>query len=324
MSAVISRRTLLSRLSLLAAGGAAVWLVRDRIPWPGPGVAFAEGQATDWIDIPSRAGLIEIPAIVNGQAIRVVVDSGAQFSAIDRGLARRLDLPQTVALPLLAYGVSGAPDLTHTVRLDLGLPGLSVRGMRAAALDIAGLSSATGRGFSMLVGRDVLREVIVEADFPRDRVRFLAPGTYSPPLDAIAVPLRMPGGAPTTAVRVEGSTPIDVLVDTGATGVLALSASAARAAGLLAPGRPVREAHSVSLGGLSLDQMVTASRVEVGGLTLRQVDVQIYAPAARGPVPAGLLGTGLLRRFRIALDLHGGALHLVPPTPTVTRRRGGN
>lgn len=318
---MISRRTLLSRLSVLAAGGAAIWLVRDRIPWPGPGVAFEAGEATDWIDTPGRAGLIEIPGAVNGEPIRVVVDSGAQFSAIDRALARRLDLPQTVALPLLAYGVSGDPDLTHTVRFDLSLSGLSVSGMRAAALDISGLSAATGRDFSMLLGRDVLREVAVEADFPRDRVRFLRSGTYRPPLDAIAVPLRLAGGAPMTPVRVEGGAPVEVLVDTGATGVLALSTQAARTAGLLAPGRPVRQARSVSLGGLSVDQMVTARRVELAGLTLRDVDVQIYAPSARGSVPAGLLGTGLMRRFRVALDLDAGALFLVPPTPSVARSR---
>lgn len=317
---MITRRRLLPRLALLAAGGAAVWAVRDRIPWPPLKVAFDTGGMTPWIPI-GRRGLIEIPASVNGTPIRAVVDSGAQFSAIDRGLARQLGLPQTAALPLLAYGVSGEPDLTYTVKLDLGLPGLAVDGLRAAALDIARLSEATGRDFSLLVGRDVLRAVVLDADFPRGQVRFLAPGTLPPPAEAVAVPLRLDGGAPVTPVQIEAAPPLEVLVDTGATGALALSADAARQAGLLAPGRQVLQARSVSLGGVSLDRVVIARTVGLAGLSFRDTPVQIYAPSVRGPVPSGLLGTGILGRFRLVLDLGGRRLFLSRPSPLVVRRR---
>lgn len=309
---MISRRALLSRLGLFGAGATLLYLIRDRLPWPPPKVAFAAGDATPWIRLPDDPRLIEISGEAAGHPIRIVVDSGAQFSAVDRGLAERLALPQSATLPMLAYGVSGKPSLTHTVRFDLALQGLSVAGMRAAALDIAGLSAATGREFQLLLGRDVLRELVLDADFPRARVRFHRPESYRPPHDARPVPLKLVGGAPMTSVRVEGSAPMDVLVDTGATGTLALSTEAARNVGLLAPGRPVTRAHSVSLGGVSLDQMVRARTVEAAGMTLRGVDVQIYAPSARGTIPLGLLGTGLLRRYRVALDLDGGRLFLVP------------
>jgi hypothetical protein len=83
--------------------------------------------------------------------------------------------------------------------------------------------------------------------------------------------------------------------------------------GLLAPGREVSAAHSVSLGGLSLDRLVTARTVRVGGMTLRDADVQIYRAAANAPAPSGLLGTGLFRRFRMGFDLAGERLVLVRP-----------
>jgi predicted aspartyl protease len=316
---VLSRRALLSRLGLLAAGGTGLWLVRDRIPWPPPKTIFAAEPSTPWIPLPRDARLIEIDGEAAGHPIRIVVDSGAQFSAIDQVLAQALDLPKAATLPMLAYGVSGQPSLTHTVRFDLALHGLAVQGVRAAVLDIAGLSSATGREFHMLLGRDVLRELVLEADFPRDRVRFHRPAAYRPPPDARPVPLKLVGGAPMTPVTVEGSAPIDVLVDTGASSVLALSTDAARNAGLLSPGRTVDTAHSVSLGGLSLDQLVRARTVEAAGLTLRGVDVQIYAPSAKGAIPRGLLGSGLFRRYRMALDLDGGRLFLMPPATALVR-----
>lgn len=305
---MISRRGLIA--GVVAAGGA-LFLVRDRLPWPPLAPRFSNGRGTPWQALPPRGGLIEIPVTVNGEPVRAVVDSGAQFSAVDRALAARLDLARTVSAPILAYGVSGGPSLTHTVRLDLALPGLSIPNLRAAALDLAAIAAATGRDFQLLIGRDVLRHLVVEADFPRGRARFLPRGAYRPPRDAIAIPLRTQGGAPVVAVQIEGGAPLDVLVDTGSSGVLALSAKAAEAAGLLAPGRPVGSAHSVSLGGLSLDRRVTARTLRVGGLTLRDAEVQVYTPATGAPAPAGLLGTGLLRPFRMTLDLGGDRLFLV-------------
>ena len=151
----------------LAAGGAALFAVRDRIPWPPLDVRFANGRDTPWQRLPQRSGLVEIAAFVNGAPIRAVVDSGAQFTAVDRALAERLGLPRIVAAPMLAYGVSGGPSLTHTVRLDLGVPGLVVPGLRAAALDLAGIAAASGRDFQLLIGRDVLSRLVVEVDFPR-------------------------------------------------------------------------------------------------------------------------------------------------------------
>lgn len=319
--AVISRRTLLSRLGLLGAGAAGLYLVRDRLPWPPLRAEFAGGRRrTDWIDLPPRGDLLEIPGEVAGSALRVVVDSGAQFSAIDRSLAERLDLPRTVALPMLAYGVSGGPSMTYTVGLDLALPQLSLRGLRAAALDLAGLGAVTGRPFSMLLGRDALRALVLEADFPRRRLAFHDPSTFVPRPDAQAAPMRLRAGAPMLPVQVEQATPLEVMVDTGATGALALSREAADAAGLLAPGRRVSTAHSVSLGGISLDQLVEVEQIAFAGVTVADVAVQIYAPSMRGPIPQGLLGVGALRRFELTLDLAGARMLLTRPAPRLTGR----
>lgn len=308
-----SRRAFLLRAGLLATGGGALWLLRDRLPWPPLRPAFADGRGTPWIRMPGPSGLIEVPATVGGAPVRAVIDSGAQFSAIDRAVAERLRLPRNLTLPLLAYGVSGRPSFTHTVRFDLTLPGLTVPDLRAAALPLAELSRATGRDFQLLIGRDLLSRVVLDADFPAGRVRLVAPAVYRPPRDARIVELTVSGGAPMAAVAVEGTPAIDVLVDTGATGLLALSDAAARKAGLLAPGRPVVRAHSVGLGGLSVDRIVVARKIEVGGIALPHAAVQVYAPAANAPAPSGLLGVGLLGRFRMGLDLGRRRLYLAPP-----------
>lgn len=300
-------------LALLAAGGAALFLVRDRLPRDLE-PRFANGRATPWLPLKPGRGLVEIDATVAGRPVRAVVDTGAQFTAVDRALAEALDLPRTIAAPVLAYGVSGGPTMTHTVTLDVGVQGLVVPGVRAPALDLAALSAATGREFQLLIGRDVLREVIIEVDFALDRMRFLKAEAYRAPADGQVIPLTPKGGgAPTVPVRIEGAQPVDLLLDTGASGWLALSEGAARRSGLLGPDRPVSRAQSVSLGGVRLDRVVEARHVALGDLSLQRVPVQIYAPAVHAPAPSGLVGAGALQGMHVAVDLAGRRLILAPP-----------
>jgi hypothetical protein len=59
--------------------------------------------------------------------------------------------------------------------------------------------------------------------------------------------------------------------------------------------------------------MVMARELVFAGHRLRDVEVQIYRPAANAPVPNGLLGLGVLQRFHLAIDLSGGRVFLVGP-----------
>ena len=199
-------------------------------------------------------------------------------------------------------------------RLDLALPGLEIHGLRAAALRLDRLRTATGRTFSLLLGRDVLKRLVLEADLPRRRIALRRPTDAPPPADAIVAPLTLGrAGAPELTVVVDGA-PVTATIDTGATGVLALSAASARRAGLLVPGRETIDAPSVSLGGVGFDRIVRVATLQAAGVTLRDAPVQIYDQEAAGPAPSGLLGVGFLKRFRVTLDLPAKRLILTPPS----------
>jgi hypothetical protein len=212
---------------------------------------------------------------------------------------------------MVAFGVSGAPSLTRAVALDVDLGAFVLKGLRAATLDLQPLTSLTRQPFSLLLGRDVLRALVVEADFPGGRVAVFAPDRWAAPAGAVAVTARLHGGGMLVPVRIEAAPPVEVLLDTGATGALALSEATARAAGLL-DGRPMRSGPAVTLGGVSEDGLVTARQVEFDGHVLHDLQVQVYRPVAHAPIPSGLLGLGVLGRFHLALDLPGGHLFLLP------------
>jgi predicted aspartyl protease len=304
------RRAVLRRLLLAGAGVAGLLIVRRSITWPTPRVVFAHGDRTGWIDLPIPGGLVDLPAKVGWTRVRAVVDSGAQYSAIDAGLARRLDLPAATPIPMVAFGVSGRPSLTRAVSLDADFGGFALKGLRAATLDLQPLTGLTRQPFALLLGRDFLRTVVSEIDFPRGRAAFFAPGAWRPPPGARPAPARLESGGLMVKVGVEAAPPVEVMVDTGATGALALSETAARACGLF-DGRPLGAGRSVTLGGVGVDGMAVAREVDFAGHRLKDVEVQIYRPAAHAPVPDGLLGLGVLQRFHLGLDLGGGRLFLV-------------
>jgi predicted aspartyl protease len=304
------RRGLLRRALVLGAGAAGFLALRRQLAWPTPRVSFGLGDWSGWIGLPLRDGLVQMAARIGGVEVQAVVDSGAQYSAIDSALASRLALPGATPLPIVAFGVSGDPSLTRAVALDVDLGALSVHGLRAAALSLAPLSGLTRQPFSLLLGRDLLRAATLEADFPGARAAFFRPEAWRPPAGALPVPVRLQSGALMTKVQVEQAAPVEVMVDTGATGALALSEETARTVGLL-DGRPLRRGESVTLGGVSQDGMAHARQVTFGGHPIPHLEVQIYRPAPNSPAPAGLIGLGILSRFHLALDHAAGRLFLI-------------
>ncbi len=307
---------------MLAAGAAGYFFIRHELVWPTPKVTFAGPGRSGWMELPLPGGLIQLPARVGGLVVPAVVDSGAQYSAIDADLAARLSLPAATPIPMVAFGVSGGPSLTRAVTVDVDLGAFALGGLRAAALSLQPLSGLTRQPFSILLGRDFLRAVVAEVDFPGGRVAFFARDAWTPPPDARLVRGRLESGGLMAPVAVENAPPVEVMLDTGATGALALAEESARAAGLL-DGRPLSTGQSVTLGGVSEDGMALARRIVFAGHAIEDVEVQIYRPAAHAPVPSGLLGLGVLQRFHIALDLAGARVFLIGPEhpPSQPRRR---
>ena len=323
MRRLISRRSILVRTGAFAAAGGGLWLLRDKVIWPAPRPVFAGGaDGSGWLHLAPDVGVPLVDALVAGEPVRALVDSGAQASVIDRGLAERLGLTGGLSLPVMAFGVSGAPQAGRTVRADVSLGALSLPGLAAAALDLGPLGALRGSGppVAAVIGQDVLRTVVLDLDLPAARLAFRPAGAPPPP-GASAVSARRKGRELYAAVEVEGVA-LELAVDTGLSSALALSEELALSTGLLAPGRDVRWTHSVTLGGAGRGREVLAERVEFGGRTLRRAPVAVFDRAASSLLPTGLIGSGALRRSRAVLDVGGGRLWLAPGAP-VTVVQGG-
>lgn len=306
-----TRRSILSQIGWLAAGAGAFWLLREHVFWPQPDVDFrGEAQSTGWLPFGSRrSGLITIEAAVNGTPVTALLDSGAQYSVFDRDLAESLSLASALDPPTVAYGVGGQPQFGRGARADVQVGDATLSGLSAAVLELGPISEVAGLSVPLILGQDVLNRLVADIDFPERRVRLHAPDAFPLPENARAAPVRSEGRALLAQVVVEGE-PLGVVVDTGATGALALTRSVAEAVGLL-DGRRVRSGSSIVLGGVAQGAVVEARSLVFGDATYEDVDVQIFQLPNVPGFPRGLLGLEVLRPYRVIMNHREGTLHLV-------------
>jgi predicted aspartyl protease len=306
------RRDFLFRLGLVGTGLGAAWWFRDHVLWPAPKIAFAAEGSSGWLPYARpRAGLPTATVTLGGRDVVALIDSGAQYSVIDRDLFQALGLTSAFDMPVVAYGVGGQPQVGKGATLALTLGGLELSGLRAAILDLGPLADRPGLGAPLILGQDVLGALVLDIDVPAERLSLHRPADHVLPPEVTPVPVRRSRGGLFTELTVEGST-VEAIVDTGASALLALSREAAGCAGLL-DGRPARRGSSVVLGGVIGAEIVQARTLTFGDQLYRRVDAPIYADVRIPGFPQALLGMAAFADRRMVMNLGSGALHVSRP-----------
>lgn len=303
----MNRRTLLTRAGLLIAVGGGAWWARETVFWPAPDTAFGADGRTPWLPMARRAAQPTVRVRVDGAEVVALIDSGARYSVVDQAWRRRRGGLETFAAPMVAFGLGGRAQLGRGVKLDVGLPGLMIRDLHAAVLDLGPLAGADGLGTPLILGQDVLSRMVLELDPAMRRLRLVARDGFVPDPTMVAASVRRRGGL-TTEVTVEGAT-VRALIDTGASSVLAMDRATAQAAGLL-DGRAVTRSDSLVLGGLLAAHVVEARTVTFARQLYRRVSVGLYDQPPLPNFPGALVGMAAFEGRRVALDLGGGALHV--------------
>lgn len=305
------RRSFLIRAGAVAAAvGGGLWL-KDHVIWRRPRLTFPQGGTSGWLAfVVNDAATPTVRVRIAGREVTALIDSGAQYSVIDRALVEALGLTSFFDMPLVAYGVGGQPQVGRGVTLDLTVGALSVGGLRAAILDLGPLADEAGLGAPLVLGQDLLSEAVLDLDLKRRRTRFVDPDGYvvSPALRP--VPVKQSGTALTAEVTVEGAV-IRAVIDTGFSSLIALSQGAAEAAGLL-DGRPETTGSSIVLGGMAQARVIVARTVTFGDDLWRAVRTPVFADSPLPNYPDALLGMAAFEDREVVVDLGRGLLHVSP------------
>lgn len=301
-------RRLFLRLGLGAAAVGGVFWLREHVLWAPPKVVFSDPlQTTGWLPWAVRRTAVPTVRVrIGGRRVNALVDSGAQYSVIDRALFAALDAPRGFDLPLVAYGVSGEPQLGKGTMLDLSVGTMRLTGLRTAILNLGPLAGPEGLNTPLILGQDVLGRLRFGLEPDRRRLAFAASDAERLPPDVSPVAVARRGRALVATVVVEG-VEIKAVIDTGASGLLSLRRSTARALGLL-DGRPVEHGSSLVLGGAVSARIVRARAITFADQLYRDRPVSIFADTPAPGVPDALLGVGVFAGRRGVFDLGAGKL----------------
>ncbi|MBK6023595.1 putative aspartyl protease [Brevundimonas nasdae] len=306
------RRDLLIRLGLVAGGVGGAWWLRDHVLWREPAIVFPGDGSSGWMTYAEpRAATPTVEVAISGQRVRALIDSGAQYSVIDRSLVATLGLTHRFNIPMVAYGVGGEAQVGRGTTLDVAVGGMRLEGLRAAILGLGPLASDDGLAAPLILGQDVLRNLVLELDTTQKRVRFLKREGWIPSRDLAAVEVTRAGKALQAAITVEGAE-VEAVVDTGASALLAVTRETAEMVGLI-DGRERTPGQSIVLGGVVGAETVTVRTLTIGNELHRQASVAIYDNVAVPGFPKALIGMAAFEDRHVVLDLGGSRLFMTRP-----------
>src|SRR3984893_17070029 len=252
----------------------------------------AQSEAQREIHSHYHGGLIWLKVNVTGKSepLNFLLDSGAGISAIDLQTARSLGVHlgnrQTVK------GVNGQ-GFAYRVNDLQAVSGGIVLPKSVLAIDLRALSDCCDQPVDGILGVDFFRGRIVQIDFTDGKIRILE--KCDPKVaNCWVLPIKMCNDAFCVPVRVAGNPAQWMRLDTGCDAALEWVVSGT--------GKPRTGRSSIGLSGVSVRHINTS--VQLGKQCFNAVTTGVHREQIF-PGEAGLLGNGLLSKFRLTIDQPG-------------------
>jgi predicted aspartyl protease len=271
------------------------------------------------VAVERRNNLIMAPATINATPVRMVVDTGAETSAVTGEMISRLGLLGDPNNSSLMSGVGGqglaqADALVNHLAFgpyDSGATHLAVVDLRFGNVGDPPLGG--------LIGADVLSNYDLDLDIPRKRlalykVRHCA-GNFLPwtmPYDAVPLHVTWEDTL-TLPVTVDGNR-FTALLDSGSTGTV-LDSAAAERSGITAAELAREEAgEGVGAAGVNFQEVRHQFReLQVGPVTRHDVSLSVLDRTLRGSDM--LLGLDFLASRHVWISYHTHQLFIARPAP---------
>lgn len=254
-----------------------------------------------------------LPVTVNGVSTTAILDSGAEYSALDAAFAQRAGIAGGGTFA--AQGSGGDAQISVAKGIEIRVGALELRNLTVAVLDLSGLSRQIGAPLPVILGKELFNEMIVEIDYPRRRIAFHDPANWSYRGLGTRVPLEKDRGLRKVRVSVEGLAPIKVGFDLGQGSALSLYREYAEKEKLLEGRKPLSKLRGGGVGGATSDVVGTLKSVAFGGTQFTDVPATfVLDPAGSTETKSeqGNLGAEVFKRFRLVIDYTRDALYLEP------------
>lgn len=232
-----------------------------------------------------------------GHALRVLIDTGTDPSAMDVGLARRLAL-RTGGSGMGQGAVSDAVPFTEAVLPWLRLGDLTIRDLFAPALDLSGLPFQV----DVVLGYNVLRQLALRIDYRRRALTLAHPDLGAPAIAprGATLPLAFLEHFPALReIEAEGQCIPLTTIDTGSNGALTVGPDLAETLGLHPDAPDVVLERGAGFGG-GCDVLrggIRQLRIGLFQLADVELDTQLGSGGDLGRAGRANIGNRLLSRF---------------------------
>ncbi|HET9743415.1 MAG TPA: aspartyl protease family protein [Terriglobales bacterium] len=258
-----------------------------------------------------------VPALVNGQQLTFILDSGAHSFFLDQNVANRMKL--TSRERVRSFGAGDSQVLIPQIHgLDIEFAGSGISGETAGIIDLAPISAYLNMPIDGVAGAQVFSRSVIAIDYCRQQIRVTSPEIFVLPSNAIVRPITEIGGNYATEATLHFAAGKEVkgmfLLDTGA-GPITIGITRQQGERLSIDTKSARQETIPALGGNFRAGVVAAESINVGGASARRIDVHVAENTsgglAAGPY-TGVIGGGFFRRFLTIFDVPHGRLVLVP------------
>jgi len=258
-------------------------------------VTASSGHAVGQARIALHDGLVWADVNCRGITLHFVVDTGAATSCVNLTAARRLGL--SLGAPLNIEGVEGWTTGYRCTGFQASVGGMRLP-EQVVALDLSGPARACSEPIDGLIGADFFRAKVVRMDYARGVL-----SRVEAPAGGIGTRLRFANGVMCAPVAVDGAAARWARLDTGCTDALDWCEGARCCC--CSKGTRGSVALASSMGSAA------RAEVKVGPAQLRDLPVKFWKREFF-PGEAGLLGNGVLSKYRVTIDGIGKRLVLEP------------
>ena len=286
-------------------------------------------ESTGWQPFTfSRRSRIILAGTANGESIKIMLDSGAEHTVIDRGLAKRIKLRQTSSALLNDRGSVVTVPMVAGLKLRIG--SLQINELAAAVADLAPVHAVTGVDVGVMLGREIFEEAVIDIDFAGERISFSRPGAYSPPAHAVSTALKRfeAGRGRVVELILEDRLPVQLEFDLGSASPVVLEHPFWSSAKLVS-GRRVSNTLIGGVGTIRQAGLISLTSVTLAGIKIGNVDAVLDGPKGilQSKLGNGTIGMPILSQFRVITNYKQSRLYLISHARTnltrLPRNRSG-
>ncbi len=282
----------------------------------------AHAGASEWVNIKVVDGFLMLQTEVSGVSGYSIIDTGADFNAVNDTFLRAADLTYEKGRFIEVSGVFATER-----RYTYGEIPVTVFGSPVNFHDVVGLNLRSP-DIQMILGASFLEGYIFQFDYPNQRMRLITRDSVDlKKIQNIKTSKNRWGGAPLVRVSLSDKADAWLMMDTGSTGGILIDRDLAKRLGWL---DSYASEGGESSGAVSSGRMEYFTVPSIGFGPVKVADVQVSVPAegetvelfekytptgTRIPISGkskGLLGFDILQHFVVTIDYEKGYVHVYP------------